>query len=174
MRSVIMICTGNIHRSAYAEARARQLLDATGERDWNVSSAGVGAVIGGQADPVMAAEAARRGLDVSEHRGRQLEAWMIADADLVLSMTRRQRHVILDEMPEAHARVFLMHELAEIARATPGTALDDVIAAHGRGHDRLEERHDLPDPYRRGPAAAAAAARAIDDDLDVIVPLLIR
>ena len=46
------------------------------------------------------------------------------------------------------------------------------FAFHADGFDRHTDDYDIPDPFRRGDAEHAAAARLISEAVDVIAPVL--
>lgn len=74
---LVFVCTGNICRSAYAEALARSLgLEAV--------SAGVRTTPGLPANPQAILEARARGLDLSSHRTRAWSDVALRPGDLVL------------------------------------------------------------------------------------------
>lgn len=56
----------------------------------NVSSAGLGALVGYPADPIAQALMQARGIDISTHRARQITPEMAFGADLILTMTQEQ------------------------------------------------------------------------------------
>jgi protein-tyrosine phosphatase len=80
----VFICSGNICRSPYAEARAR----ACGA---DAVSFGLHASPGACADPVAARNAFQRNLDLTPHRSQRLEANSVRPTDLVLLF--EPRHV---------------------------------------------------------------------------------
>ena len=47
-----------------------------------------------------------------------------------------------------------------------------LVAEIGRHRSQADPRHDVDDPYRRGPEVAAACAARIDDLLGIVVPAL--
>jgi protein-tyrosine-phosphatase len=83
---VLFVCSGNICRSPFAEAAAR---DRFGDR-FDFSSAGTIAVEGGRATMTMQEVAAERGLDLSSHRARPLSE--VPRPDLVFGM--EQEHIV--------------------------------------------------------------------------------
>lgn len=101
-----------------------------------VSSAGVGALVGEAADPVARELMAERGLDIGSHRARQLTNVMGQEADLILTMDEVQRQHINQRYPLTRGKTF---RLGEIARA------------------------DIPDPYRLGRPAFVHALQLIED-----------
>ncbi|TVU89172.1 low molecular weight protein-tyrosine-phosphatase [Vreelandella titanicae] len=120
-KRILVVCTGNICRSPVAEALLKQQLP-----DRHISSAGLGAL---QGEPV--ASFARQlaeadGLDVTNHRARQLTVTMIQEADLILVMSEGQRRAVGQQAPQALGKTLLL-----------GRWLDS-----GKGRN-------IPDPYRK-------------------------
>ncbi|RUR28317.1 low molecular weight phosphotyrosine protein phosphatase [Vreelandella andesensis] len=118
---ILVVCTGNICRSPVAEALLRQQLP-----DYQISSAGLGALEGEPVSPFARQLAEDDGLDVTDHRARQLTATMIQTADLILVMTEGQRRAVGKQAPQALGKTLLL-----------GRWLND-----GEGQD-------IPDPYRK-------------------------
>ncbi len=143
---LLFVCTGNTCRSAMAEAIARTVASERGLHDIVVESAGTGAAplpadpdapSPGASDGALLV-ALEHGVDLGEHRSRQLTAELIDGADLVLAMG--QRH--LD-------RVF---ELGGRGKSQLLTA----FASEGRSRQNIE------DPFG-GPLSAY---RATYEELD--------
>jgi len=97
---ILVVCTGNICRSPIGEAMlARQFPSR------KVQSAGIGALIGHAADPLAIEVAAQTGLELSEHRARQITEVMLRDADLVLVMDRTHSDWLNRRYPQHRGRV---------------------------------------------------------------------
>jgi protein-tyrosine phosphatase len=113
---VVIVCTGNTCRSPMAEVLLRKrLADKLGckieelpDRGIVVQSAGTSAAPGGRAAPEAIACMKERGLDLSSHESQPVDARMIAFADLILTMTRNHRDVIVSMFPEAASRTFVL------------------------------------------------------------------
>jgi protein-tyrosine phosphatase len=82
-----------------------------------ILSAGVAAVAGGHASPEAVAAIQAWGLDLTNHETRAVTDVLVRFADLILTMTRGHRDALLEEWPEAAARVALVcrdqHDVAD-------------------------------------------------------------
>src|SRR5829696_1931774 len=106
-------------------------------------SAGVGAVVGSAMHPDSALVLSGLGAEPGDFRARQLVEAHIAEADLVLTMTRGHRAQALRLAPRALARTFTLREAADLLRNVGG----DVAPADA----------DLPERARLLVAAMAEA-----------------
>ncbi|MCH1553798.1 MAG: low molecular weight phosphotyrosine protein phosphatase [Luminiphilus sp.] len=98
---VLVLCTGNICRSPYAEALLQLRAPSA-----KVSSAGLGAMVGDPADETGTALAIARNVDMSAHVARQVNRQMIAQADLVLVMDDEHIERLHRKYPEARGKSF--------------------------------------------------------------------
>ena len=117
-RSVMFLCTGNICRSPYAASVARQLVPS----DVRVVSAGL---LGhGNPPPATAIEvAARRGLDLRDHRSRLLTECDVREADVVLVMERSQAVTVRRRYPTQARKVVVLGDLD--SRSSAGRSIRD-------------------------------------------------
>ncbi len=97
-----------------AEALGRALAQGRGGQalDIEILSAGVAAVPGEPASANAVQALLEGGIDLSGHLARQLNHALINDVDLVLTMTRRHKDIILQFVPEAAGKVFVLWEYA--------------------------------------------------------------
>ena len=172
---VLVVCTGNVCRSPLAAAVLRARL-AAGIADVVVASAGLRALEGEPIDPPVAVEAARLGIDVSEHRGRAFAADEAAAADLVIVATRRQRALAVERVPSIVQRTFTLLELDAVlaqldvddagvdADAPAGERLAQVVraASRDRGPAVRGVSIDLPDPYGGSPTLHRGVADLVE------------
>jgi protein-tyrosine phosphatase len=158
---VLLVCTGNICRSALAERLGRAFLDEVmGERAGLVqlSSAGTRAVVDSAMHPDSALVLHGLGAEAGNFRARQLADGMAAEADLVLTMTRAHRRDVLHSAPRALARTFTLREAADLlGKITPDASSsgpDFVSRAQAlvaemaamRAQRRSSEDDDIRDP----------------------------
>lgn len=137
MNRVLMVCSGNICRSPMAEGLLRTRFQRRGAG--TVASAGLHALVGRPADPLAVKLLAERGVDLSEHRARQLTPDLLVEFDLVLVMEDAQRRALEALSRAARGRVHLLGRFGGF---------------------------EVPDPYRRPRAAFEEACALIERGLD--------
>jgi len=77
-----------------------------------VSSAGTYAMVGHPASKGSVNAMAQRGLDITDHRARQLSAELVEQADAILVMEEKHRRSIFVTWPRAMLKTFLLSEMA--------------------------------------------------------------
>jgi len=114
MKRVLFVCLGNICRSPTAEGVFRAMIE-NGEAI-ETDSAGTGAYhIGNPPDPRASAEAASRGIDLSDPRARQVEAADFDRFDLILAMDRSNLSFLEQMEPDTcRAEVRMMVRNADV------------------------------------------------------------
>ena len=168
---ILFVCTANICRSPYMEAVARHQL--AGSRV-EIASAGTHGFDAQPADEVMAKQLTARGLDQPGFRSRAVTRQMLDDADVVLTAEAAHRQFLLEEHPAAFRKVFTLGQLAAfVTNNDPELRGRELVSQAGRARGSASPDLDVADPYRRGDAAAEAAARQIDDLLAVVLPALV-
>ena len=135
MHNILVLCVGNICRSPLAQALLAQKLPGA-----NVTSAGLGALVGRPADPLSVQVAAQHGLDLTPHRAQQVMGWMCQQADLILVMEQNQVASLERQFPSVRGKTFRIGQYRQ---------------------------YDVVDPYRNNrdafDATYAALRLAIDD-----------
>jgi protein-tyrosine phosphatase len=108
VKSILVVCEGNICRSPMAEGLLAAALPGV-----MLHSAGLGALVGAPADEMALQLMSQRGIDITSHRARQITRQMCLDADLVFVMEREQRQRLEKTYPEACGRIFRLGEPVE-------------------------------------------------------------
>lgn len=144
---VLMVCTGNICRSAMAEVVLRQAIVDRGIRGIEVDSAGVSdEEAGNPIDPRAASVLAEAGYAVPVRRARQIGAEDVDRYDLILAMTR------------AHLR-----GVEQLARRS-GRALREGQLRMFRSFDPLAGTDlDVPDPWYGGRADFVETLQTVEN-----------
>jgi protein-tyrosine phosphatase len=105
MKSILVVCEGNICRSPMAQGLlAAALAEST------VLSAGLNALSGMPADETAIRLLQARGIDIGRHRATQLTREMCSHAELVLVMSSAQREHLEEAYPFTRGRVFRICE----------------------------------------------------------------
>lgn len=98
---LVFVCQGNICRSSFAEATARSL-------GLEAASFGLATSNDAPAFPLAIDIARRLGVDLSDHRTRQLEGFRFAEGDLLLAMEIRQARQLQKLLPRHLAQISLL------------------------------------------------------------------
>jgi protein-tyrosine phosphatase len=147
MTSVLFVCMGNICRSPTAEGVFRRLhRELAPDLELHIDSAGTHAYhIGEPPDARSQAAAKVRGVDISGHRGRQVQAEDFHDFDYVLAMDAanlRRLQALRPGQSRAELRLLLEYSPEATHREVPdpyygGTggfeAVLDLVEQGGRG-----------------------------------------
>lgn len=106
LRSVLVVCVGNICRSPVGERVLAAGLAERGSRI-DVSSAGIGALVGHGADETASAVAQSEGVSLEGHVARQFTRDLGLQHDLILVMEPGHRREIVRLAPDLSGRVML-------------------------------------------------------------------
>ena len=109
MARLLFVCSGNTCRSPLAAVHARSIV---GERGVpvTVASAGISAVDGGPASGHAQTVAVMEGGSLEGHRSSQIDAGLLAAADLILTMTAAHRDSLHRQWPQDRDRVMTLGE----------------------------------------------------------------
>jgi protein-tyrosine phosphatase len=161
-----------------AEALLRRRLDARGI-DAHVHSAGLRL----RDEPASAYGVevlADRGMDLSAHRSRVMDAELIRSADLVLAMAREHLREAVLIVPDVWSHAFTLKELVrraqQIGARAPGESLEAWLARAGAGRQRGDllgssREDDVYDPIGSGREVYEKTADELSELVDGLVAL---
>jgi protein-tyrosine-phosphatase len=116
-----------------AAALLRHKLATDGKADpYEVTSAGTWVSPGQPASHDARKVMADQGIDLGDHRSREVDAEMVRQADLVLVMTQSHREALIAEFPTARGKTYLLSEM-------------------------VGQCYDIADPYGDWPAVESCA-----------------
>lgn len=138
IRSILVVCVGNICRSPVAELLFREHFQRQGKAV-DVSSAGIRALVGSAIDTTMANLLPQR-IESSQFVSKQIAEEHLRAADLVVVVDRFVLNKINEKWPQYAAKVFLLgHWIGEV---------------------------DIPDPYRQSAQFAQSSYELIESSVD--------
>jgi glycosyltransferase involved in cell wall biosynthesis/protein-tyrosine-phosphatase len=109
VRNVLIVCHGNIIRSAFA---ARAVKAAINGSPVSVASAGLEAVTGRAVDPTALRMANARGIDLAGHTASRITPELVAASDVIFVMDVDQVITMRRRFPAARGKTFLLTSLA--------------------------------------------------------------
>ena len=124
VRSILVVCHGNIIRSPMAAALLRTRTAALASGALLVSSAGTHASADAPADPRAIVAAQELGIDLRSHRAQRLTHALVQQADLVIGMDFVNEATIIALAPEAGNKTFLLGRFCD-ASEIPSLEIDD-------------------------------------------------
>lgn len=129
MFKILIVCTANQCRSPIAAALLQQqLTQQPSSNDWVVESAGTWAAKARPAHAQMCVVGAEIGVDLSQHRSRNVEDLQLTDYRLILTMEQSHKEALQVEFPAVRSTVYQLTEMVGLHYdvADPiGGAIDD-------------------------------------------------
>jgi protein-tyrosine phosphatase len=173
--SILVVCTANVARSPLAHAMLAASVDV------EVDSGGTRARDGDPAAARSQELAAARGLDLEGHRSKPVHPGAIEAADLVVTMSERQRDRCATLTVGAGPKVFTLRELVRLlgaARADWDAPTPSPEALAARAHlarptaPRSSRAEDVYDPIRDPWPAWVEMAASLDELLTPVLAAL--
>lgn len=112
--NILFVCTGNTCRSPMAEGIFKALLKDNNIDNINVSSAGISTFEGDSANEKAIYTLRNKGIDIKSHKSRQITKEIIENSDLILTMTKSHKRMILNALPEYLNKIFTIKEYVYI------------------------------------------------------------
>ena len=112
------------------------------------------------------------GLDISQHRSRQVEKDLVQSADLVVTMARQHLIELTLMVPDAWPRMFQIRDLLrraeQVGPRPPGQPLPEWLAVVGEGRTRsgllaTNLSDDVDDPIGQPVAAYQRTRQELDE-----------
>ncbi len=155
MASILVVCSGNLCRSPFAEGvLQRMLAERFSASAPAVASVGTIARDGAPATREAIVVASEHGIDASSHAARRLAREHLAEADLVLAMSAEHRDAVARVDPQALTKTFTLKELVRL--------LEDLPAPEKAGEpESLMLRIAEADRHRR----TGSAGNPLDEDV---------
>ncbi|MCX5692398.1 MAG: L-threonylcarbamoyladenylate synthase [Candidatus Omnitrophica bacterium] len=113
--SILFVCTGNSCRSVMAKALMEKFVNEAGiSEKVHIDSAGTSTFAGIGAAPYTVSVLKDEDIDVSGHRGKNINKDILKRSDIIFVMEKYHRDAIISMMPEIEDKVRLLREGADI------------------------------------------------------------
>ncbi|NUU20969.1 MAG: hypothetical protein HOV68_05550 [Streptomycetaceae bacterium] len=155
--SLLFICTGNATRSGLAGVLAERA-----RPGWRVRTAGTFVVEGQPVSWRTRRALESLGLDANGHRGTQMTADHLADADLVVALACEHVAYVRRNHPDAAAKTATLRRLAATLPSAPGPLAERVAGLGLAGVALDPAGEDVEDPGGHEVDAYLACAAEID------------
>jgi protein arginine phosphatase len=153
---VLFVCSGNVCRSAMAEAMMKSRLNECGMEGVAVASCGTEASPLYRVPDIVRTLLAERGIELGDHRSTLMKKKHANKADLILVMASEHCAAIHERFPKAASKAFLLKEYAGrgVAAEIPDpigqpdeayrACASEIEACIHKIVEQWRERHELP------------------------------
>lgn len=126
--TIVFVCNANITRSPFIAGYVKKLLQErsiAGVSTLEIFSAGIEALEGASANPVIKYIAQLNGFSLFEHRSKRFDKKLAKKANLVLTMETSQKDFILKQYPELRGSVFTITGFGNTGEETSPVDIPD-------------------------------------------------
>lgn len=131
---VLFVCTGNTCRSPMAEGILRDLAK-NKSLNIEVESAGVAALDGSPVSNNSIEAMKNIGIDIENYTSNMLTKYMVEESDLVLTMAKSHKNIILRNYSPKNKKIYTIHEYINSSDG-------DVIDPYGGNLNIYEKTRD--------------------------------
>jgi len=132
---ILLVCTGNTCRSTMTEGIMKSTINDK-NLDIDVSSAGISAIIGDKASNNAVIVLNELGIDLSYHRAKQVTDNMLRESDLVLTMTKQHKDILLRSFKDLEDKIYTLKEFTK-----------EGLSNEKSNDLSMNKSFDIQDPY---------------------------
>lgn len=132
MKKVLFVCSGNTCRSPMAKAIFQKLLTSHKNLNYTADSAGLFTSEGLPASEAAVIAMKEMEIDLSGHTSQAISQFLMAEADLVLTMTRQHHNYLIGLFPEKAHQTFTLGEFI-------GQPDQDILDPYGMDQEAYQK-----------------------------------
>ncbi|MBN2246125.1 MAG: RpiB/LacA/LacB family sugar-phosphate isomerase, partial [Candidatus Aminicenantes bacterium] len=149
-KKILFVCTGNTCRSVMAQALFKKIeSDLSFHLNYQVNSAGISAFEGDLPTEQTIQCMAEYGIDVSEHRARQINDEIVRHSSFIFTMTGQQQEYLEKRFPQAKGKIFLFRPFCH--------------------QDGMIKNKEVPDPYGKDFQFYESICHQLSDDIRKLI-----
>ncbi|MFK7909451.1 MAG: low molecular weight protein arginine phosphatase [Akkermansiaceae bacterium] len=137
IKSVLFVCTGNTCRSPMAEGLLKAAM--ADNKSVKVRSAGVAAMPGQRASRETQAVLKQQGAKLKKFKSRQVDKDVIAEADLIIPMTKSHEDILVHHFSEREDDIRMMTNFIDTDQHMEGEDIPDPIGMGAAAYEEVAE-----------------------------------
>ena len=129
---ILFICTGNTCRSPMAEGIMKSIVKAK-NLSIEVESAGINAIEGDRVSSNAVIVLEEMGIDISSHKAKQVTKQMLDESDLILTMTKQHKEILLRGFKDLDDKIYAFKEFSY--KYVSNDKSIDILDPYGGNYD---------------------------------------